>query len=480
MAKYPQDVHGQLMPFFLMREYPEMAKFGMCYIDLWPISWPMLATFHPDVAAQYTQENSMPKHEIIRSQFRPLTGLKDLVLAEGQFWKKWRSTFNPGFSTQNILALVPDFIEEAYAWRQYLEHIAETGDTVHLEDSVMRVTCDVIGRSVLGLSLGIQTGKDDRIFPALKKAISLLIGDWAPSQWGRLLNPFRIPRLWYYNWVLRNELRPLIERQLVNHTRTEGPKTINGLAIRTYIKDIGGARNTKTGIDSEFLDIVVENLKIFLFAGHDTTSSTPCFAFYHLHSRPDVLEKMRAEHDSVLGPDASDAGRRISENPALLNQLPYTTAVIKESLRLDPPIGSVREGSPNFFLRHPKTGQALPTEGFMLFAASKTIHHNPEYWPNPDDFIPERWLNTDVYKNAYRPFELGPRACIGQGLAMTEMRMLLAMTVRELEIIPAYDEKDPVVMARKAYQAYMPGELTAHPSKGMPATVRLRKHHALA
>ncbi|KAF5639474.1 sterigmatocystin biosynthesis protein [Fusarium tjaetaba] len=107
MAKYPDDVHGQLMPDFLARDYPEVAELGLCYIDLWPISWPMLATFHPDIAAQFTQETSRPKHEIIRGQFRPLTGLKDLVLSEGAFWKKWRATFNPGFSTQNITALVP-------------------------------------------------------------------------------------------------------------------------------------------------------------------------------------------------------------------------------------------------------------------------------------------------------------------------------------------------------------------------------------
>ncbi|RKK96927.1 hypothetical protein BFJ71_g7497 [Fusarium oxysporum] len=475
MMKYPEDVHGQLMPDFLARDYPEIAELGICYIDLWPISWPMLATFHPDIAAQFTQETSRPKHEIIRCQFRPLTGLKDLVLSEGAFWKKWRATFNPGFSTQNITALVPEFIEEALIWKKYLQEIAKDGRVVPLEDCVMKATCDIIGRSVLGISLGIQTGVDDKIFPTLKSAISLLVTDWSPPQWGRLLNPFRHSRLSSLNRQLRSQLQPLIEAQLQNHECNEGPKTVNGLAIRTYIKEYGSEGTSGSTIDSDFLDVTIENLKIFLFAGHDTTASTLCFAYNYLYQHPDVLAKLRVEHDAVLGTDPSDATRRISETPTLLNQLSYTTAIIKETLRLEPPIGSCREGSPTFFLRHPETGQQLPTDGFILFSASKAIHRNSKFWSEPDKFIPERWLDPVAHKNAFRPFELGPRGCIGQELALTELRLLLAMTVRELEIVPAYKEKDEVLLGYQAYQAQMPGELTAHPSKGMPVTVCLRK-----
>ncbi|CAJ0546956.1 Ff.00g015830.m01.CDS01 [Fusarium sp. VM40] len=474
MAKYPEDVHGQLMPDFLARDYPEIAEFGACYIDLWPISWPMLATFDPNIASQYTQEKSMPKHEIIRNQFRPLTGLKDLVLAEGSFWKKWRATFNPGFSTQNISALVPEFIEEASIWKKQLEQIAKDNRIVPLEDCVMRATCDIICRSVLGISLGIQSGVDDKIFPTLKGAIGLLVTDWSPAQWGRLLNPFRHVRLRRLNQALRDQLQPLIERQLENHERIEGPRTVNGLAIRNYMKTYGSQNTSSSKIDPEFLDVTVENLKIFLFAGHDTTASTLCFAYHYLYQHPDVLEKLRQEHDKILGPDTTDATRKISETPTLLNQLTYTTAIIKETLRLEPPIGSCREGSPTFFLKHPETGQQLPTDGFILFAASKAIHRNPKFWSDPDKFLPERWLEQDVHRNAYRPFELGPRGCIGQELALTELRLLLAMTVRDLEIVPAYKKGDESLYGYQAYQAHMPGELTAHPSKGMPVKVKIR------
>ncbi|KAF4995945.1 hypothetical protein FGRMN_4800 [Fusarium graminum] len=463
------------MPDLLARNYPEIAECGICYIDLWPISWPMLATFDPDIASQYTQETSMPKHEIIRGQFRPLTGLKDLVLAEGSFWKKWRATFNPGFSTQNISALVPEFIEEALIWKSHLNEVARENRVVPLEDCVMKATCDIIGRSVLGTSLGIQSGVDDKIFPTLKGAIALLVTDWSPPQWGRLLDPLRHFRLKRLNETLRSQLQPLIVAQLQIHERIEGPKTVNGLAIQNYCKSTDLQNNSTFQIDAEFLDVTIENLKIFLFAGHDTTASTLCFVYYYLHQHPEILENLREEHDRVLGLDHTNATAKISETPTLLNQLTYTTAIIKETLRLEPPIGSCREGSPTFFLKHPTTGQQLPTEGFILFSASKAIHRNPKYWSEPDKFLPERWLEPDKHRNAYRPFELGPRGCIGQELALTEMRLLLAMTVRDLEIIPAYKQTDEKLYGYQAYQANMPGEVTAHPSKGMPVTVRFRE-----
>jgi cytochrome P450 len=258
------------------------------------------------------------------------------------------------------------------------------------------------------------------------------------------------------NQALRDQLQPLIERQLENHERIDGPRTVNGLAIRNYMKTYGSEKTSGSKIDAEFLDVTVGNLKIFLFAGHDTTASTLCFAYHYLHQHQDVLEKLRQEHDRVLGPDTTDTTRKISETPTLLNQLTYTTAIIKETLRLEPPIGSCREGSPTFFLKHPETGQQLPTGGFILFAASKAIHRNPKFWSDPDKFLPERWLEQDVHRNAYRPFELGPRGCIGQELALTELRLLLAMTVRDLEIVPAYKKGDESLYGYQAYQAHMP------------------------
>ncbi|KAL7908098.1 cytochrome P450 [Trichoderma velutinum] len=478
MAKHPADLNGQVSPLVLARDHPELAKDGVLYVDLWPISYQMLAVFHPDMMAQFCQENSQLKHEQVRWEFYPLTKNKDLVTTDGAQWKRWRSVFNPGFSTQNIMSLVPGFVEEVLVFKRYLEGIAMTGEAVALETQGMKATCDIIGRAVIGKSLGIQTTPDNPLFKALKKNIAWLIPEWAPRQWGKMMHPLRQLSVWRNNAIMRRELRPLIEEQYKNSGHVEGPKTIVNLAIRTYVKE-NGQSSAGDMIDPEFVDATIEHIKMFLFAGHDTTASTLSFIYYSLHENPEIMAKVRAEHDAVLGADPSQAANIISRTPALLNQLPFTLAVVRETLRMYPPVGSVRAGSPDYFLTNPETGRQYPTENLMLFSCSYAMQRDATYWAEPDTFNPERWLTKDgepaqLRKNTWRPFELGPRSCIGQELAVTELKLILALTLRELDIVPMYEPTGERFFGALMYQAHMPGELTAHPKGGMPVMVKKR------
>lgn len=149
MAKMPPTVHGQTVFHWLALDHPEIRKAGVLYVDLWPISFPAIASFDPDLTAQFTQIQSRPKHQIIANEFRDLTGLKDLVSSDGATWKKWRAAFNPGFSSQSVVALVPAFVEEAMVWKTHLLEVAKSGETIRFETSTMKATCDIIARSVL-------------------------------------------------------------------------------------------------------------------------------------------------------------------------------------------------------------------------------------------------------------------------------------------------------------------------------------------
>lgn len=92
--------------------------------------------------------------------------------------------------------------------------------------------------------------------------------------------------------------------------------------------------------------------------------------------------------------------------------MPYTSAVIKETLRLYPPAATARVGAPDGFLTDQATGKVYPTEGMMLWSTHFATHRMAEYWARPDEFLPERWLTRDEAdplhprKNAWRPFEL--------------------------------------------------------------------------
>lgn len=284
---------------------------------------------------------------------------------------------------------------------------------------------------------------------------------------------------------MNNFLAPLIEDAAVQFDRglAAGPTTINQLAIKAYRTEVqqkpavGAAAGKTPRIDARFMEIAIAQLKIFIFAGHDTTASTLSFAYSRLYRDDAVLARIRAEHDKVLGSNLSQALTRLIENPNLLNQMPYTAAVVKETLRLYPPAATVREG--DHMLTHPDTGKVYPLTGFMSWSTSWVTHRLSEYFPRPMEFLPERWLAREGEplhppRNAYRPFELGPRNCIGQELAQLEIRAILAMTVRDLDFEPAYNADAPEVWGEKAYQSMGFGDVTGHVKSGFPVRIRER------
>jgi len=236
------------------------------------------------------------------------------------------------------------------------------------------------------------------------------------------------------NRTMRDFLMPLIRERMTPSLSTKR-RTVVDLALSSVPK-----------VDDQFLHILVQNLKIFLAAGYDTTASTLCWAFYLLERNPSCLERLRAEHDSVLGLDPGAVEDTLRDKPQLINSLPYTTAVCKETLRLHPPANTFRQGNPGFSLS--KAGYPpLPTDGFMIWNGITRIHRTPEYWVRPDDFIPDRFLvssDDPLYppKNGWRPFEAPPRSCIGQELAMMELKLALVVAVRRFEIAISWSEWD--------------------------------------
>ena len=266
---------------------------------------------------------------------------------------------------------------------------------------------------------------------------------------------------------------------------TTGGKSVIDLALIAYLKD-NPSISSSGGIDPIFKEIAINQMKLFLFSGHDTTSSTVCYILYLLYRFPHVLSNLRAEHNDVIGPDPSQAASRISEDPYLLNQLPYTTAVIKESMRLFPAASTTRSGMPFFTITDPRNGLHYPADPSMLiWLVSHACQHDPAFWPHANEFLPERWLakeGEELYpkQGAWRPFEHGARACIGKELSLVELKIVLCLIARRFEILTAYEELDKeldkkgIKMGRvrkvDGERAYQVGK--GEPSAFLPCRVR--------
>lgn len=118
---------------------------------------------------------------------------------------------------------------------------------------------------------------------------------------------------------------------------TTRPKTVVDLALKEIKQEQQEKGATTISLSQDFIDDVIGLTKQFIFAGHDTTAITLSFAFHYLTRHPDVMRRLRAEHDEVFGKeDVGQTPAKLREAPHLINALPFTAAVIKETLRLCP------------------------------------------------------------------------------------------------------------------------------------------------
>ena len=153
-------------------------------------------------------------------------------------------------------------------------------------------------------------------------------------------------------------------------------------------------------------------------AGYETTAVNLTWTWYLLAAHPHVDARLHEELARVLGsrpPTASDYPR-----------LPYTEAVVKEALRLYPPVWLVGPRTARYDLR---LGPYALRAGSVALVSPWVTHRDPRLYPDPETFDPERWLDeraAGIPKYAYLPFSAGPRLCIGHRYAMMEAVMVLA------------------------------------------------------
>ncbi|KAJ5123994.1 uncharacterized protein N7515_007819 [Penicillium bovifimosum] len=466
-SSLPKDANPQLFAR-LMRQKYGLGNFF--YLDLWPLAPPQLVIAHPELATQIVHKMNLPKESAVMQKWTgPILGEKSMVTANGHDWFIARKSFAPGFQPRKLLEHVPVIVDEALAFADVLREHSARNDVFKLEDLCGRMIFNISAWVILGTKCN-ALGDDDEFLELFRKQAALAPQDF----WSRYLYDVS-PSRYYRKWSNGRALDRYVGR-LVDERVASGPTAIPSEKAKFYAIDdaISTSRTLNkapptTAVDKSTRDMLITSVKTLIFAAHDTSASTLCYTYAALSKHPRVLHKLREEHNALYGTDSSAAANMLRSDPNLVNNLPYTLAVIKEALRLWPPTGiSLRRGQPDRSLH--ADGKEWPTYPFAVLVNNHATMHREDLFKDADNFYPERHLVTDptdpyfVPRDAWRPFEKGPRMCLGQTLALMQLKIALVMTVRTFDFETVYEEG--------AYM-YQVLDVTSKPSQGLPTRVRL-------
>lgn len=457
MGDPSRHINYVLMGLFKQNGYPPVML-----VDARPLDHAMLVICNHEVAEQLTKAStrwvsSTPKSPTLNEIWH-LTGRHSILTDEGNRWKSQRKTLSPGFAPAHLLTLLPVILDKTKLFLDHLDRFAASGDEFCLEEYATNLTFDIIGEVTMGRDFKAQVpGEQDEL---------LLSFVGIAQQYRRRSGP-ALPGAKWRSERIKNRLANRIEVLMKDMIRKEHAQVVaaggKGGGSRSVLAlSLQGSDDELT---PELLQQTSDNLRVFLFAGHDTTSILMQWALYELSKSPRQRAALFAELDRLFSTDADPravSAKLLAPGGAeLLSQMIYTSAIIKETLRLHPPAGSARMSPPgtNFQLNLPGGKQICP-DGLVLWINPNLIQRDPAVWgETANDFLPERWLGdtSSIPAGAWRPFERGPRNCIGQELANIEVKVILALVARKYDFVKMglgeldLDAADRPILDEKGY-----------------------------
>jgi cytochrome P450 len=363
--------------------------------------------------ARRVLESNAANYDKQHGSFRMLRRVfgNGLLTSEGSFWLRQRRLAQPAFHRERLGRMAERMVSAAEETAARWQERASAGRTVAMTEEMSRLTLKIVGDALFGTALSSHA-------PAVGDAWRVLNAQLVERFNRRRLLPPVLPTR--YDREFRRARRTLIE--VVDHVIAE--RRSRGSEGDDLVTMFMTARDKDTGermSDGQLRDEVIT----MLLAGHETTALMLSWTWALLDCHPEVADRLRAELAASLGgrlPTASDVGA-----------LPYTRAVLNETLRLHPPAYLLN--------RHARADDVI--EGYRVHRGGSVVvpvallHRRPEYWERPDEFVPERWLDVDAEKRrprfAYLPFGGGPHICIGKAFSLMEATVVLAMLAQRFE-----------------------------------------------
>ncbi|EAJ0057382.1 cytochrome P450 [Campylobacter jejuni] len=351
-----------------------------------------------------------PKSAFLHELLSPLLG-ESIFTTNGEVWKKQRELLRPSFEMTRINKVF-NLMSEAVAdmmdrFSKYPNHAI-----IEVDEAMTFITADVIFRTIMSSKLDEEKGK---------KILNAFVTFQEQSVHTAMRRMFRFPK--WLSYVLGDRKRAKAG-DVIRQVLSDIIKPRYDMADNAEFEDILGSLLLVVDADTNkrfSFEEILDQVAMLFLAGHETTASSLTWTLYLLSLYPKEQEKAYEEITQILQGGAIEISH--------LRQFKYLTNIFKESLRLYPPVG--------FFAREAKKDtqvrDKLIKKGSGVVIAPWLIHRHEEFWTNPHGFNPSRF-EGEYKKDAYLPFGVGERICIGQGFAMQEAILILANILKTYKL----------------------------------------------
>ncbi|XP_020536330.1 cytochrome P450 714A1 isoform X2 [Jatropha curcas] len=372
----------------------------------------------PEFVKEMNQCNTLAlgKPPYVTKRFAPMFG-NGIMRSNGHFWALQRKIVAPEFFMGKVKSMVGLMVESTQVligeWEQRIGTQGGVPAEIRVDEDLRGLSANVIARACFGTSYF----KGKQIFSKLRFLHKAL------TRQGTLFGSTNFREI----SSLEREIETLIWETVQERQRQSSiEKDLMQLILEEAVN------NTNAGKLSP-KQFIVDNCKSLYFAGHDTTaiSATWCLMLLALH--PDWQSKIRAEITQFCNSELLDANS--------LSNLKTVTMVIQESLRLFPPAGFVvREA-----FQEVQIGNITIPKGVCTWTLISTLHRDPNIWgQDADKFRPERFADglskACKFPQAYIPFGIGTRLCVGRHFAMVELKIVISLIISKfvLSLSPNY------------------------------------------
>uniref|UniRef100_A0A8C3UZZ3 Cytochrome P450 3A n=1 Tax=Catharus ustulatus TaxID=91951 RepID=A0A8C3UZZ3_CATUS len=352
-----------------------------------------------------------------------------LNVAEDEQWKRIRTVLSPTFTSGKLKEMFHIINHYGEKLVQNIEKKVANDEFIAAKDIFGAYSMDVVTSTSFSVNVDSMNNPNDPFVTNIKKFLQF-----------SFLSPV------FLLLVLFPFVTPVLEKMKVTLLPSDVMEFFKN--VFTKMKKERGKGSSTDRVD--FLQLMIESQNshdalsdeevlaqalIFVFAGYETTSSTLSYIAYNLATHPDVQQRLQDEVDKHLPNKATPTYNTIV-------QMEYLDMVVNESIRLYPAGGRLERVCKKTVELN---GVTIP-KGMVVLIPAFVLHRDPQYWPEPDEFRPERFSKENkegIDPYTFLPFGAGPRNCIGMRFALLVVKVAVVVLLQNFSFRPCKDTPLP-------------------------------------